>query len=330
MPRTVSAIVPVYNGRHFLEKTLPPLLEEVGRHLLEVIVVDDSSTDGSAELAAQQGARVIRTGGRLGPAAARNLGAQHARGQILFMVDADVVVEAGAAERICAAFASDDVAAVFGSYDDRPSEPGFLSQYKNLLHHHTHQRAREEASTFWAGCGAVRRDRFLAAGGFDASRYRRPSIEDIELGYRLRAAGGKIRLLRELRGTHLKRWTLRDLLYTDIFRRAIPWTRLMLQYHHALPDLNISYGERARAAVAGLFFASTPLAMGGLVPAWMPLGLLVLAAGMNASLLALFHRRKGPVFALGGLVFHQFYYLYSTAAYLWIWLTDRRELSGKG
>jgi hypothetical protein len=70
---------------------------------------------------------------------------------------------------------------VFGSYDDSPPAPAFTAQYKNLIHRYYHQRPRREASTFWAGCGAVRRSVFLGLEGFDVERYRVPSIEDIEL-----------------------------------------------------------------------------------------------------------------------------------------------------
>ena len=64
-------------------------------------------------------------------------------------------------------------------------------------------------------------------GGHD-ERYRRPCIEDIELGYRLRDAGHEIRLCRDLQVKHLKRWRLGDMLTTDLLKRAVPWTRLML------------------------------------------------------------------------------------------------------
>jgi len=309
--------MPVYNGRAYLERSLPPLLERLGRDLLEVIVVDDSSIDGSRELAERMGVSVIPSGGRLGPAAARNLAARQARGDVLFWVDVDVAVHADAVEKVRRAFATSDAAAVFGSYDDRPSDPGFWSQYKNLLHHYTHQRAGEEASTFWTGCGAVRKDSFLSAGGFDASRYPRPSIEDIEFGYRLRAAGGRIRVLHDLQGTHFKRWTLAELLHTDIFQRAIPWSKLILENRYSRPDLNVRRGEGARAAVAIGIFASSVLAIGGLLPTWIPGGLLLMGAVSNLPLLSLFHRRNGPVFALGGLLFHQVYYIYSSLAFGW-------------
>ena len=93
--------------------------------------------------------------------------------------------------------------ALIGSYDDEPASAGFASQYKNLLHHFVHQHGREEAATFWTGCGAIRREVFAAAGGFDES-YTRPCIEDIELGHRLRQRGRRIVLDPALQVKHLK------------------------------------------------------------------------------------------------------------------------------
>ena len=68
----------------------------------------------------------------------------------------------------------------------------------------------------------IRRDVFLDLGGFDPELYRRPAIEDIELGYRLTRAGHRIVLARDVLATHLKRWTLADVVRTDIFRRGRP------------------------------------------------------------------------------------------------------------
>ena len=73
----MTVIMPVYNAVGFLEQTLPPLLAMGDRgEVLEVVVVDDGSSDGSAEVARGLGAQVIRTGGRSGPGAARNLAAR--------------------------------------------------------------------------------------------------------------------------------------------------------------------------------------------------------------------------------------------------------------
>ena len=192
----ISVIMPVFNGEEYIVHSLPPLIAMRERgEILEVYMVDDGSTDSSRELAESLGASVIHSGGRLGPGGARNRAALVARGDILWFVDADVVVHAEAANALRAGFSDHEVVAVFGSYDDKPPARNFFSQYKNLVHHYYHQRAKEEAQTFWSGCGAVRVEAFAAAGGFDVERYKYPSIEDIELGYRLIQAGGRIRLV---------------------------------------------------------------------------------------------------------------------------------------
>ncbi len=320
---TLSAVVPVHNGRGFLEKSLPALVRHVPSELIEVIVVDDCSTDGSGEMADRLGARVLTSPRRLGPAAARNLGASEARGSVLFFVDADVVVHDDAIRRIAEAFGAGDFVAAFGSYDAAPAEPDFLSQYKNLVHHYVHQNSQEEASTFWAGCGAVRKDAFLAVGGFDADRYPRPSIEDIELGYRLRAAGGRIRVIRELQGTHLKRWGLRELLRTEITRRAVPWSRLLLERPEPAAHLNVAYAERVRAAIAVGATSILGLALLGLAPAWWCAVAVGVALVSSRRLFAFFRRCNGARFALGATLFHQLYYLYSAGAYAWCWTQKR-------
>ncbi len=316
--------MPVYNGTAFLPLSLPPLIEMLRRgELSEVIVVDDTSTDETAAMAAAMGARVIPSGGRLGPGGARNQAAVLATGELLWFVDADVVAHPDAARELRLAFAEPGVTAVFGSYDDQPPAKNFLSQYKNLVHHFYHHRDRSEASTFWAGCGGVRKDAFLAIGGFDVVRYTRPSIEDIELGYRLRAAGGRILLWPALQGTHLKVWRFVNLIHTEVFCRAIPWSRLMLTRTGLTDALNVGTAERLRAVLAGIFFAGSAASLLPGVPAWLALALLAAIAAANLDLVRLFYRRKGPLFALGGLLFHQVYYIYSGAAFAWCWFEHR-------
>ena len=149
----------------------------------------DGPDDALAATAAAIGAAVLVLDERGGPARARNRGARAASRDILLFVDADVEVPVNLAARVAGLFtAHPEVAAVFGSYDAEPDAPGLVSQFRNLLHHFVHQTARETASTFWAGCGAVRREAFERVGGFDES-WTEPSIEDIELGIQARRGG---------------------------------------------------------------------------------------------------------------------------------------------
>ncbi len=315
-PAAISVVVPVYNGEATLARCLAPLVAfAVDGEIAELIVVDDGSTDASAWIAAEAGARVVPSGGRVGPGGARNRGAEVAKGDVLWFVDADVVVHADAARVLTDALARTGTAAVFGTYDEFPAATNFLSQYKNLAHRHHHVRSERAAETFWAGCGAVRADAFWSVGGFDAERYPLPSIEDIELGVRLRERGHAILIEPGLQGRHLKAWHFASLLRTDIVQRAVPWTRLMRE-RPSRATLNVSFRERLRALLAWVLAAALVVALAGKGSFALVLALVVAAIAANAHLFGLFARTNGVPFALGAILFHQFAYLYASAAYV--------------
>ena len=85
---------------------------------------------------------------------------------------------------------------------------------------------------------------FLEFGGFDPRLYPRPAIEDIELGYRLTRAGHRIVLARDVLATHMKRWTLTEMVRTDIFRRGVPWMLLIKRSGTIETDLNVKATRR--------------------------------------------------------------------------------------
>lgn len=327
---SISTIMPVFNGAAFIATSLPPLAAMLERgEISELIVVNDGSTDNSVEIAEKFGATVHHTGGRTGVGHARNLAAKIAKGDVLWYVDADVVIHDDVARKLREAFSDENLTAVIGSYDDQPPAQNFLSQYKNLLNHYFHHGASREATTFWGACGAVRKQAFLDVGGFDTEKYHLPSIEDIELGYRLSDAGGRILLLADVQGTHLKEWRFVDLMRTEIFRRAIPWATLMLERGGITNDLNVSTSERLKAILAGLLALSIVPAAAGFVSWWLPVGLLLAAGLSNYKVVRLFYRRRGPIFALGGLLMHQLYYLYSSAAFVWALIRFRLSSNHK-
>ena len=316
----LSIIVPVYNNPVDLRQCLTALTASAGPDA-EIIVVDDASTDGTSALVAQMGVCVLQLAKNSGPAAARNYGAQHAQGDILFFVDADVVITPDAVRRVVELFAErPDLAAVFGSYDARPRARGIVSQYRNLLHHFVHQTGNPEASTFWAGCGAIRHSVFQALGGFDAKRFPRPSIEDIELGYRLRQATHRILLDKALQATHLKRWTFWSVIRTDILCRAIPWSRLILESQKTPDDLNLKGGQRLSIALVGL--ASLCLLLAVFRVELLGLGLIMLLGVviLNRQLFAFFCRQLGPFFGTMCIPLHLLHYFYSGLSYLYVWI----------
>jgi glycosyltransferase involved in cell wall biosynthesis len=289
-------------------------------------VIDDGSTDDSAAIAERFGATLLSTAGRCGPAMARNLGARHANGDLLLFIDADVAVHSDALGRISKRFEEDqDLDALMGAYDDSPADRGFVSQFKNLMHTFVHRQGNSQACTFWCGCGAVKRSVFLEFGGLDES-YRRPSIEDIEFGSRMMLSGRKLALDPSIQCKHLKIWTLWNLVRTDVVQRGIPWTELILRTRYLPNDLNLSWGQRASAALSFL------LVLLGSAEIWQVLtgqALLPASVGVTGIILSLagigflnrrFYRflasRNGWSFSLSAIWLHILYYIYSGISFV--------------
>lgn len=278
----------------------------------ELIVVLDGEAKTPPRWLLRPDVLVVSTGARSGPAVARNHAAASARSEVLFFVDADVELAHGAVDRVHDRFRVDpDLDAMFGAYDDEPTAPGTASQFRNLLHHHTHVVHPGRAPTFWAGCGAMRMSSFREVGGFDP-RYRKPSIEDIELGTRVAAAGGRIEVDPDLRCKHHKRWTLRSMVQTDITCRAMPWTRLMYDTRRMPACLAIDWRNRASGILAALGTIAVPAAL--LTP-WLLAVTAACAAGvflLNARFYRLCRRKRGVAFAAACFALHYLFFLYST------------------
>ncbi|NJL61848.1 MAG: glycosyltransferase [Methylacidiphilales bacterium] len=312
----ISIIVPVYKGGSSFRSCLLSLSKCLPE-TIEIIVVVDGEDEQSNQIAGEFNVRVIKLAKNGGPARARNYGARAANGEILLFIDADVTVNTETLRLVIDAFASEpDIAAIIGSYDDTPFAPNFLSQYKNLFHHFNHQNGGTEAFTFWGACGAIRRDVFLSLGGFDES-YRRPCIEDIEFGYRIKQAGYRIRLCKDVQVKHLKHWKLVSLLKAEIFDRAVPWTELILSNPKSNLQNDLNLGFLSRLSVM-LVFALLACLLG----VWWSKELVLLAAVFSLMLLAInysvylfFLKKRGFYFALGVIPWHWFYYLYGGIAF---------------
>ncbi len=259
-----------------------------------------------------------------GPAAARNLGVAATGADIVVFVDSNVEVHADALARIRERFAADPgLSAVFGAYDDDPADPGLTSRYRNLLHHHVHDGAEGEAETFWAGLGAVRRQAFEAAGGFNVNQFPQPSVEDIELGMRLRRRGAKIVLDPQIRGRHRKAWTALSMTRTDFSRRGVPWARLLMREGSDSKALNLGWRRRAAAASSVTLLASLLARRPRLAATALLANLL-----LDRDLYALLARRGGPKLLLAGIGLHQLHQLAAAAsvpAALVLQMTEKRS-----
>ncbi|MFN0109145.1 MAG: glycosyltransferase [Blastocatellia bacterium] len=313
----LSVVVPVYNSAGYLKKCLAALAESDFEGF-DVLVVDDGSTEPVEAIVAQHGFDYMRIEGPGGPARARNRGVARVKGKYLVFIDADVCVHTDTLRRFAEVFIADSmIDAVVGSYDETPAEPGFFSQYKNLFHHYVHQTSGGTINTFWSGCGAMRRDLFLAFGGFDEERYRRPAIEDIELGTWVSAAGFQIVLAPQVTATHLKRWTLWSILKTDIVDRGVPWIKLMLRAGAATNNLNAKSSQRVCVALTWLASALLPLSVWQPVSGIVALLLLSAVSALNFDFYRYFVAHSGVWFTIRVLPLHWLYFWYCGLCVIW-------------
>jgi len=309
----ISVIIPVYNGSQTLGRCLEGLFKSSYAQF-ECVVVDDHSTDNTVSVAESFDTRVIRLERKQGAAHARNSGAEVSKEDILLFVDADVEVYPDSLEKVVEAFERNpDVSALFGSYDDHPGSLNFFSQYKNLFHHYIHQTSREDASTFWSAFGAIKRDVFFEVGKYNEETR---MMEDIELGYRLKAKGHRIHLDKSIGVKHLKHFSLSNLLKSDLLDRAVPWTVLMWEYRQFTDDLNLKFRHKLSAMIPTLLVVSILMI---LVSIWFLLGvplLVLLYFLLNRDVYAFFLRKRGISFTLKVIPLHFLYYLYSLLGFV--------------
>jgi GT2 family glycosyltransferase len=227
----------------------------------------------------------------------------------LFFLDADITIEKDTLTKVVRTFVErPEISALICSYQKNTPPRNFCSTYKNLVHHFTHQTGREDAATFCGGFGAIYRECFLRVGGFDEGCL---EIADIEFGYRLYQKGYKIFLNKQIQTTHLKVYSLAELVRSDLFRRAIPWTQIMLDKRIYRNDLNTRYENLASGFA--IFLMLGTLLLIPLRPSlaiMLPLLVLLLLL-LNWKFYRFVYGEKGLWFLLRAVVANWFGYLYS-------------------
>lgn len=316
-PIEISVIMPTVFWTGTFERCCRRILELIDRPGIaaEAVIVMDGAAGPAPAWLDHPAVTVVATGSRGGPAAARNRAAGVARGRILFFVDADVELAPDALEVVAATLSADtDPVAMFGCYDDEPAAQGVISQFRNLLHHHVHVSHPGRAFTFWSGCGAVRAAAFADVDGFD-SRYAAPSVEDIDLGMRIRQQGGEILLVPRLRCKHLKPWTLGSMTFTDVMWRAVPWTRLIMGRHSMPATLNIDWPGRISGFCSILLAACLPAVLFVSWASWVAVACVAAVVALNTGFLRLCLRKQGLGFAIACLALLWLYFLYSSMTF---------------
>lgn len=295
----VSIVIPTHNGAATLADCLQSLrLLSLPPH--EIIVVDDASSDSSAEIAHRYGCTVARADRPIGAAQAKNCGARSATGEVLFFTDDDVVVAPDSLAWVAEDLARDGVAGVVGLLDRKIPFEDFSSNYKNLWMRFTYARLpRERIGVFYTSVAAIRRDLFLRLGGFDENFTGASIGEDTEFGQRAWTAGCRLIVDDRIVVRHSKRYTPAQVLRTDFQRaRALTLMRLRKWGRPFFTSVPAFY----QFAVPTLFAGILCLVLGALFLNAIPLllGVVLLGTfyGLNLPWLLFLANERGLSFAL--------------------------------
>ena len=288
----VSVILPNYNHEPSLGLSLGALRAQTYPSI-EVLLVDDASTDGSAATAAALGARVLRLPRNRGPAAARNLGAAHARGVVLLFVDSDVAIDPTAVERCVELLREPRVGAVCGMLDPVPLVRDSLVQECRCLQAHYWRISAEGTVSFlFSAVCAMRAEVFREIGPFDE---RLRQTEEVEYGQRL-SARYEIRLTSALSGRHRD-----DVHLWPLMRKVFHRCRLRVPLYarrrrHARGFETASRAWGSLAALAAVPALALPVVAP--VAAVVPAVLLAVSVAADAPMYRFVLARRGPRFAL--------------------------------
>lgn len=288
----ISVIIPAYNPGDTLGACLDALLaQSAPRSDYEIIVVDDGSTDTTRALAQSRGVRVISQPNR-GAAAARNLGAAQASGDVLLFLDADSVPDARWVERMAAPFADPQIAGASGEKKTRQRELWARLVQTEYDYKYDRLASSPRMDFVDSSTAGYRKDIFLSSGGFDSSLL---EAEDTDLSYRLTERGCRMLLVRDALVYHTH-----PVRPVDYIRRKFQYARwrtvVYSRYpHKAASDTRTPLTQKLQAVFA---FALIPIILASFVWSmlvWAAAALVVLFLATTIPFAAYCWRRSRPV-----------------------------------
>ncbi len=294
-----SVIIPAYQAAAVLPRCLGALQQQtIDRAQYEIIVVDDGSTDSTAEVAEQTlrdfpAAQVIRAK-HGGPASARNLGAWEAQGDLLLFTDADCEPMPEWIEQFARAFADPSISGAKGTYGTRQRSlmARFVQQeYQERYDYTRRQPTIDFIDTYSAG---YRRKVFVENRGFD-TLFPTASVEDQEFSFRLAARGHRLIFVPEALVYHRHNTTL-----ARYFRRKFSigyWKMYVLKRHPGKAVHDSHTPQVVKVQIALLAAALLATLAGWLLPIGplLPIGLWIIFGLTMLPLLIKIARRDPPV-----------------------------------
>lgn len=233
----VSVIIPVHNG----EKVIGRCLDAVFRSRypeLEVVVVDDCSTDRTTEICRRYPVKLVELREHAGVSKARNTGARNASGEVLLFIDADCIMLEDTIERMIETKLRTGAEIVGGTYTRLPEDShSFFSTFQSVYVNYCESRNPEEPDYVATHCMAVEREVFMKLGGFIEGSYIgvAASVEDVEFCHRAKRAGYRVVMNPDAQVRHVFNFNLRRSLRNAV-KKSMYWTMYSLDNRDITQD----------------------------------------------------------------------------------------------
>ena len=305
---SISVIIPNHNNGATIGKCLAAVLASKYSNF-EIIVVDDCSRDNSVAEIKKFPCHLIELDKHMGAAGARNIGARHARGEILFFTDSDCVLEKETLSTAAISSATAGIGTIIGgTYTARPHDSGFFNSFQSLYIHYSETKSSATPDYLATHALVINRSVFAKSGGF-AEEFM-PILEDVEFSHRMKKMGTKLRLDPHIRVRHIFNFSLIKSL-ANAFRKSSYWTLYSMRNHDLLADSGTASIE-LKVNVMSLFLVLAMTAYGLSIRNSVPvyIAALTFCGNMYVSrkLLQFFFEQEGFLFLVRALLYYTLLY----------------------
>lgn len=182
---TISVVIPCHNEEKHIYSCLESVFASTYTNV-EVIVIDDASTDSTVKIAELFPCKIIKLDKNSGAANAKNIGISQAKSEIIYILDADAVIEKHSLEKVYELLTRNpDLPGVDGLWSYKPLNKGLFPQYQALdMYFRMTSQLRTGYSFYWGNGSAIRKKVFLDSGGFNTN-YLGAGCEDYEIAFRI-------------------------------------------------------------------------------------------------------------------------------------------------
>jgi len=308
MERFISIIIPNHQGGSTIGKCLEAVFASRYRNF-EVLVVDDCSSDNSIEVIKGFPCTLIRLDTHSGAAQARNIGASHSHGDILFFTDADCILQQDTLSIVNQATSRADPDVIIGgTYTRIPFDNSFYSLFQSVFINYSETREVQHPDYIATHALVIDAASFHKSGGFTDMYL--PILEDVDFSHRLRQAGYRLVMKPAIQVQHIFNFSLYRSLRNAI-RKSMYWTMYSINKGDVLVDSGTaSIGLKTNVAA---WFSCVLLLLAFIFTGnnvyilFTPL-IQAINLFLNMGLLKAFYRTKGFRFAFAAISYYLLLY----------------------